>query len=332
MYPMKFCALQDNYSWGSETFRLADLGYRDSLVREGWLAGNSLGEIMDMYMDQMVGENVFEYWGRQFPVCIRHIKVCGKMPLRVSPADDDARQRWDFLGKEKLWYVLRCGRDASLAVGFRKDTDASELIPKCTDNTVADILNFIAPYPGQCIHIPAGTPHYASGDIEILEIAESSPLDFCLCSWGEPVSEEEFDPALDFMDVLDLIDFHRFTSCAAPIRSGGETVKKLLSLVQFEAGEISLSEALHVKGGDPESFTIYSCISGAASVQLELFGKRVPFRFESGETILVPADCGDFYLVPEAAQTLLVETVVPFRREQDPYVNPEVPASLPENA
>ena len=28
---------------------------------------------------------------------------------------------------------------------------------------------------------------------EILEIAESSPMDFCLCGWGEEVHPDEFD-------------------------------------------------------------------------------------------------------------------------------------------
>ena len=61
LYPIKFCTLQDDYSWGSEEFKLADLGYRDSLVREGWLAGNSLGELMDTYMDRISGDNSYEY-------------------------------------------------------------------------------------------------------------------------------------------------------------------------------------------------------------------------------------------------------------------------------
>ena len=71
LYPMKFCALQDEYSWGSEEFKLADLGYRDSLVRDGWLAGNSLGELMDTYLDRVTGDRLYQYYGRQFPVCVR---------------------------------------------------------------------------------------------------------------------------------------------------------------------------------------------------------------------------------------------------------------------
>ena len=125
LYPFKFCTLQDEYVWGTDEFKLADLGYRDSLIREGWLAGNAISELMDTYLDRMVGENVYKFWGRQFPVQIKHIRVKGHMPLRVHPDAQTAVQRYDFLGREKLWYVLRAGTGAVLSIGFEHDTDAS---------------------------------------------------------------------------------------------------------------------------------------------------------------------------------------------------------------
>ena len=51
LYPLRFCTLLDEYGWGSDEFKIADLGYRDSLVRDGWLAGNAVSEVMDTYMD-----------------------------------------------------------------------------------------------------------------------------------------------------------------------------------------------------------------------------------------------------------------------------------------
>jgi len=323
LYPMRFCTLQDDYSWGTEAFKIADLGYRDSLVRDGWLAGNAISEIMDMYVDQVVGENVFEYWGRQFPVCIRQIKVNGRMPLRVSPDDEHAQQRWDFLGKEKLWYVLRCGTDARLFLGFLNDTDAGEVYSKCSDGSIAEILNVVAPYAGQVLHIPAGTAHAALGDMDILEIAESSPLDFCMCSWGDDVSEDEFDPSLDFVDVLDLVDYRRFRQSVAPEVCNGPA-EKLFSSTQFEVARLNLVNPVHVSGGDSAAFALYSCISGAASVQADIDGEKKVFGFSKGETILVPADCSDFYLVPAEVGTVLVETTVPKREDKDTYINPDM--------
>ena len=341
LYPFKFCTLQDDYPWGSEEFKLADLGYRDSLIREGWLAGNSLAELMDTYLDRVVGDNVYEYYGRQFPVCVRLLHVKGRMPLRVHPDDETAAQRYDFLGKEKLWYVLRVGADARLMVGFRRDTDAAEVYAKCLDGSVEDILNVIAPHAGQCLHIPAGTPHAAAGDVEILEIVESSPMDFCLCGFGEEVHPDEFDPSLTLVDALDFMGYRRFEdSPVKPANDGKQPANddtlapgatRLIDLPQFRIDRIPLTAPLQVRR-EIGPFLLYSCVKGAASVQLSLVGgQTLDYPVKAGETLLVPAECPEFVLAPTERDTVLLETSV-VRNDADPYINPAADPTPPDEA
>ena len=327
---MKFCTIRDEYDWGAEIFKLADLGYRDSLVREGWLAGNAISEIMDMYVDRVVGEKVFEFWGRQFPVCVRQLEVRGKMALRVNPDDETAAQRWDFLGKEKIWYVLRCGKGAGISLGFIKDTDAGEVFAKCADGTVGDIINHVAPHQGQFFHIPSGTPHAAEGDIDILEIGESSPLDFCMCNWGKEVSELEFDPSLSFEDSLDFIRYSRYKD-DLPLEKEENLTRKIISISQFRICRIRLESPLQIRNGDSGSFILYSCVSGEASVQTEIDGKESLYNIKAGETMLVPDDCQEFFLLPIAKDTVLLETTIAERTVDDPYINPEAEPALPED-
>ena len=331
LYPFKFCTLQDDYPWGSEEFKLADLGYRDSLVREGWLAGNSMSEVMDTYLDRVVGDNVYEYYGRQFPVCVRLVRCQGRMPLRVHPDDETASQRYDFLGKEKVWYVLRAGKDARLLAGFRRDTDAAEVYAKCLDGTVEELLNAIAPHAGQCLHIPAGTPHAAAGDVEILEIAESSPMDFCLCAWGEEVHPDEFDTALTLVDALDFINYKKFTAAEAKPASGDAPgAERLVDLPQLQLDRIPLNATLEIRR-DGGPFLLYSCVRGAATVQLPLAGgQHLDFALHAGETMLVPAECLEFQLQPAERDTLLLETTV-VRADADPYIDPNAEPTLPED-
>ena len=52
LYPLRFCSILDEYVWGKDEFILADLGYRDSLVKDGWLAANTISEVMDTYLDR----------------------------------------------------------------------------------------------------------------------------------------------------------------------------------------------------------------------------------------------------------------------------------------
>ena len=324
LYPFKFCGLQDDYPWGSEEFKLADLGYRDSLVREGWLAGNSIAEVMDTYLDRVVGDEVYESYGRQFPVCVRLLRVRGRMPLRVHPDDETAAQRYDFLGKEKIWYVLRAGKDARLMAGFRRDADAGEFYAKCLDGTVEELLGVVAPYPGQCLRIPAGTPHAAAGDVDLLEIAESSPMDFCLCGWGEEVHPDEFDPALSLADALDFISYRRFE---APAPAG----ELLCDAPQLRVERLRLAAPLEITNPEGASFALYSCVRGGATVQLSLPG-GIPAAYPvpAGETLLIPAECMQYRLLPTEPDTVLLETTVrPDTR--DPYIDPAAAPTLPED-
>ena len=322
LYPLKFCPLQDNYAWGSAVWRLADLGWRDSFVLEGWLASNTVSEVMDTYMERVTGDPVFEYWGRQFPVCLKHIKVSGRMPLQVHPDDSLSAERYDFLGKEKIWYVLRAGRDAALLLGWKRDTDASEVMQACADGSEEDLMNCVAPHAGQFFRIEPGTVHAAQGDLEILEIAESSPLDFCVSPRSQELSEDEFDPALDLTEALDFIDYKAFKP--APDTSGKPSggVERLVSIPQMEVCRIDLSGAMNIHMEKFGAFILYHCLQGSASVQMQVLGQTASFPLKEGETMLVPAECPDYILVPASPATRLLEITVPPREDHDPYINP----------
>ena len=325
LYPFRLCSQLDEYSWGSEDFKVADLGYRDSLVREGWLAGNSLSEVMDAYLDRVTGDAVYDIYGRQFPVCVRHIRVHGRIPLRVCPDDEVAEQRYDSRGKEKLWYVLRAGKNAELMLGFRQQTGGGELYEACLDGSVEKLLNVVAPHQGQYFHIAPGTPHAAAGDVEILEISESSALDFCLCGWGEPVSPEEFDETLNLVDALDFIDYRPFRYDLA---TDGF---RLISIPQFDVTRVNLKGPMDVSSEKADSFVLVSCIEGAISVCVDVFGQQFSYGAAAGETLLVPAECQDYRMIPSMPGTVIVETIVPPLDRPDAYINPNAPVTLPDD-
>ncbi|MCQ2177935.1 MAG: class I mannose-6-phosphate isomerase [Bacteroidales bacterium] len=316
LYPMRICSLLDEYGWGSEEFNMADLGYRDSPVRDGWLAGNLISEVMDTYMDRVVGDNVFESYGRQFPVCIRTLDCRGKMPLQVNPEDELAADRYDFLGKEKLWYVVSADRDALVYLGFRKDTDADELYRACNDGTVEGLLNAVAPHAGQIFHISPGTVHALSGKIRVLEIGESSPLDFCLYSWGQEVPEDEFDPALDLVEALDFIDYKAYKASS------------LTSLPQFSARFFNPSAPVAVSTGENGSFFLYHCLAGKMEIG---FNDPVPGLktvLEAGQTALVPEEVAEFTVSSPDKACRAVEVYVERREKADPYINPDADPEL----
>ena len=74
-------------------------------------------------------------------------------------------------------------------------------------------------------------------------------------------------------------------------------------------------------------FLIYTCIEGAASIQIPSVNERNEkcmenYEFKKGETILVPAEIAGFFLVPRDRDTILLETMVESHEEIDSYINP----------
>jgi len=319
LYPFRLSGISDSYNWGSEEFLLADLGYRDTFIRGGWLSGNGLGELMEAYLDRIVGEGIFNWYGQQFPFQIRRIKVKGKMPLRVSPADEFARDHYDHLGKEKFWYVQHAGKDARLLLGLKKDSDAGELYSACLDGSVQNLLNILQPREGQYFHIPAGTPHCAWGDISIVEVSESSAMDFLLCPWGQEVDTEEFDPALSIIEALEFIKYEAYPAAYLAGRrleprekDENPLVEKLLKLDQFTVSRIALVSALRISSADSDSCLAYHCLSGEFELKVD---NDEPVVLSSGETLLVPAECDSFTISPRVQGTVLLEVMVEAREE-----------------
>lgn len=307
LYPFPFSEIQD-------------LGYIDSPVEGGWLAGNTISEIMEMYMDRIVGEHVFAYYGRQFPVLVRALDGAERTPLLVCPDDETAEQRFDFLGKAKFWYVRDAKPGAKLYLGFREGVSAEAFYNACKEGSVEAMLNAVEPHPGDCLFIPPGLVHAALEGVSLVEIAESSPLDFRLFDWGRPFDGDAFDAELTLEAAFDFIDFRGFTPGAAP--AAPQPVEALAGCDAFTVSRIRLSGPLRVPGEELDSFRIYTCLQGGASVQATLEGpspQRFPLR--PGGSLLVPAELGDFLLVPEAPDTVLLETTVERRTLRDTFLN-----------
>ncbi|MBP5537969.1 MAG: class I mannose-6-phosphate isomerase [Bacteroidales bacterium] len=330
LYPFKFIPIDEN---PQENVLLADLGYQDSLVREGWLAANSISEIMDMYMDRVVGEHVFAWYGRQFPVMARVLDGSERTPLMVCPDDETAAQRLDFLGKAKLWHVDSVHKGAKIYLGFKEDTSAEAFYYACRDNKAESLLYSFEPKEGDSFFIYPGLVHAAGKGVKITEIAECSPLDFRLNNWGKAMGGDDFDAALTLEAAFDFIDYKKYNPGLhnhAHSHDGGIS-SHLTECEEFSVTKLSLSDAMHIYSSKLDCFLLYVCLNGEASLQV-IFDQEIgPINYtvKAGECILVPAEVPDFFLVPVAKGTSLLEVTVEKREDADAYINPDVPGTLP---
>ncbi len=344
-----------------ESWEIADMGVEDSVVANGWLAGNTLGDLMETYLERIVGENVYNYYGRQFPLLIKFLDINDKLSVQVHPDDEIAAERYDSLGKSEAWYVLDAQPDAKVYMGFNKRMTAQEFYDRCLAGTVEEVLNVIHPKKGDIIYIKPGTVHAADGGILTAEIQESSDLTFRLYDWGR-----ENDPAtarpIHIEEAIDLIDYEPFDSCnfrkgpewgeeasheACQVHdchchdehhhshgtSGEQVVEPLFESPRSKVTKLNLTDPLHIYTEQFGSFIIYICLEGGASIQVPSVRENGEsymenYEFGKGETILVPADMPDFYLVPRDRSTVLLEIVAKVPEELDGYIDPSTEAFL----
>ncbi len=328
-----------------ESWELADMGEQDSVVSEGWLAGNTISDLMETYFDRISGDAAYAWFGRQFPLLIKFLDIHQKLSVQVHPNDEVAAQRYDSLGKAEIWYILDSKPDAKVYMGFKKETSASEFYAACKAGTAHELLNVIHPRKGDAIFITPGTVHAAEGGILVAEIQESSDMTFRLYDWGR-----ENNPAtarkMHLEEAIDLINYGQYDpSLYHPAESLDPTAVNnlLVQCPQFTVNKLNLRAALRLSPEQFGSYIVYVCVSGAAAINVPkapvtdegkaalAFGtdEMDIYTLRKGETILIPADMPDFYLVPTLPDTVLLEATDGVREDVDEYIDPAAAPTLP---
>lgn len=180
-------------------------------------------------------------------------------------------------------------------------------------------------------------------------------MTFRLYDWGR-----EFDPKtarpLHLEEAIDFIDYSPFDhsqfkkgpawgaeeshepcghecDCGSHHHHDEKVVENLVEGHPFNVAKISLTDPLHIYTEKFESFILYVCVEGAASVQIpSVDGNGAAYmenyEFSKGETVLVPADMPDFYLVPRDRSTILLEATCSPDSGFDSYIDPDTDAFL----
>ena len=92
LYPFRFLPEEQERPWGVRTVKLADLGTVATMVGNGWFGGNLLSDLMQTYLERVVGDDVFQSYGTQFPVAVHFLDVRGRTALQVIWVQNPALQ------------------------------------------------------------------------------------------------------------------------------------------------------------------------------------------------------------------------------------------------
>ena len=142
LYPLKFKPVFKDKIWGGqkimtslgldfsplancgEVWALSGVPGCQTVVSNGFLEGNELNEILEIYMDELVGEKVYQRYSKEFPILVKFIDANDWLSIQVHPDDALAARRDIGKGKTEMWYILDAEANAELITGFNRKMNA----------------------------------------------------------------------------------------------------------------------------------------------------------------------------------------------------------------
>lgn len=318
LYPLKFEPILKEKIWGGQTlagkygkngkglknvgesWEISAVSGDLSVVSNGFLAGNNIEEIIEVYMGDLTGDTVYERFGNEFPLLIKLIEAKDDLSVQVHPDNVLANERHQAYGKTEMWHILESEKDAKIYTGFSAPVTREQYVNALNNNTIQDILNVETAERGDSFFTPAGRIHAIGAGIVLAEIQQTSDVTYRIYDWGRTDGEGK-PRELHTELALDAIDFSA---------SGKSKIKK--ELTDNKAGNIIRCEFFDVniiKFSKPverdynliDSFVIYICTEGKFSIRWDNRSEEVT----KGETVLLPAMIRDIVLQPDPGAALL---------------------------
>ena len=319
LYPLKFKPIFKEKIWGGnrmksimpaeynppalcgEAWVLSGVGGSTSTVSNGFLAGNDLNEILEVYMYDMVGDSVYEKYGNEFPVLIKLIDANDWLSIQVHPDDELAARRESGRGKTEMWYVLQAGENARLISGFNKKINREQYQLHLHEGSLPGIMNYEAVNKGDVFFIPAGRVHALGPGILLAEIQETSDTTYRIYDWDRTDSQGK-SRDLHIEQALDAIDFAVHEKYRTDYPNAENKSVRLAACEHFTTNLITLNGyGMEKDYGSIDSFVALLCVDGEAKL-LHRNGSDI---LKTGELLLLPATFNQISIHPHPRTRLL---------------------------
>ncbi|MDZ7742279.1 MAG: type I phosphomannose isomerase catalytic subunit [Bacteroidota bacterium] len=318
LYPLKFNPIFKEKIWGGDKMRtqlnmdfspLANCGEawilsgvegEESVVSNGFLQGNQLDELIEVYMQDLVGDFVFEKHGLVFPVLIKFIDSRDWLSIQVHPDDELAARRGLGNGKTEMWYVLDANQDAKLISGFNQKIDRGKYLHHLNNKKLKEILNFEQVSKGDVFYMPAGRVHALGPGVFLTEIQQTSDTTYRIYDWDRMQADGTFRK-LHTEQALEAINFEVQDDYKTHYEHKENETGKLVDCPYFTTNILKFNNALVKDYTQLESFVVYVCTAGS----FKLVYRDGSMQVGRGEVVLIPAELKKISLIPTQEAEIL---------------------------
>lgn len=318
LYPLRFYPIIKEIIWGgnklkkvlnketgniqkaAESWEISAYENNISVVSNGYLAENNLKEIIEVYMEDIVGDVIYNKFGTEFPLLIKFIDANDILSIQVHPDDNLAKKRHNANGKTEMWYIVQAEKGSTLISGFNKEINKKIYKEHFNNHTLPEILNYEEVSAGDVFFMPAGRVHAIGSGIMLAEIQQTSDLTYRIYDWDR-TDKNGMERELHTDLAIDAIDYRHYDNYKTNYSIVTNQTQQLIHCDYFTTNLLRFDQRIEKDYAFLDSFVIYMCIDGAFSLDY-VSGKM---KVVKGETILLPAALKEFILIPDKETTIL---------------------------
>lgn len=319
LYPIKFTPIYKTTIWGGNKFKnlfnrvdaplncgesweVSSVEGCESVACNGFLAGNTLSELIEVYMGDLVGDAVYEKFGLEFPLLVKFIDANDCLSVQVHPGDDLALERHNSYGKNEMWYVLECDKGGRLVNGFARKTSRQEYSEALAEGRLMDLLNNVEVSKGEVFYIPAGRVHSIGKGVLIAEIQQTSDITYRIYDYDRRDANGN-TRELHTNLALDAINYDYAADFRSDVKIVPNQSSKAVDCPYFTTNVLQLDMPVEKDFPEIDSFIIYMCVDGDCRIEYD--DNHSSVAVSRGETILVPAAIKNLCFYPDGKATLL---------------------------
>ncbi len=318
LYPLKFKPILKSKIWGGhklntifnkgikdekigESWELSGIQGDTSIVLNGFLKDNTLEEIIEIYMGDIVGEPVFNKFNKEFPLLFKFIDANQDLSIQVHPDDKLSKEKHNAYGKTEMWYIVDAEPESQLISGFITPSNKEEYLEALNSNKITSLLKSHNVDKEDAFFIPAGNIHAIGSGILLAEIQQTSDVTYRIYDYnrkGDDGNPRELHTDL----ALDAIDFKNSNERINYNKNKQDETVNITACEYFVTNYLNLKDTFERDVYLLNSFVVYMCTDGSATIKCE---NGIFETINKGETVLIPASIQNIELIPNNQCKLL---------------------------
>jgi len=319
LYPLKFKPIFLDKIWGGnrlktllnkeygnlpncgESWEISGVEGNISVVDNGFLEGNNLQELIEVYMGDLVGDKVFKKFGEEFPLLIKFIDAQDDLSIQVHPNDELSKKRHNAYGKTEMWYVVDASDGALINSGFNRQVTKEQYLQSVESGKLTELLHYDKVDEGDVFFIPAGRVHAIGKGALVAEIQQTSDTTYRIYDYNRKDAQGN-TRELHTEQAIDVIDFQHHDDYKTCYKSKINATVNTVECPYFNTNLIHFDKQVEKDFNFIDSFVIYICVDGQVEISYRNNEKK---KKKKGESILIPAEIKNLVLNPLKESKLL---------------------------